>query len=295
MSEEIKIDFIGIGAEKSGTTWLADMLKQHPQIFFPVNKELHYFNRKFVEDPSVDNLNYDKPLSWYLDFFKGAKASQIKGEITPTYLWDANAPERIKQVFSTVKLIAILRDPAERAFSQYTYYQQKGIISEKLSFSEAIEKFPYLIERSAYGQQLRKYFDLFPHEQIKVLFFEDIRKDNKAFLLSVEQFLGIKPFIPASLDDKSNITGDAKYPLLNKLLFRSRLFLRKNNFRLIIELMRITGIAKALEKFRNDSKRPDSVKRSLDASDRQMVTKLLRQDIELLEKLLDTDLYRWKA
>ncbi|MDH5507196.1 MAG: sulfotransferase, partial [Anaerolineae bacterium] len=73
-------DFIIIGAVKSGTTWLADMLRQHPEIYLPEKKEVHYFNKRFAEFPELDNLNNGKPIEWYLDFFKGAKSDQIRGE-----------------------------------------------------------------------------------------------------------------------------------------------------------------------------------------------------------------------
>jgi len=74
-----KIDFIGIGAGKAGTTWLWHGLRQHPGIFMPDQKELHYFNMISFEDDKIRNPRFDQPLSWYLDYFSAALPSQICG------------------------------------------------------------------------------------------------------------------------------------------------------------------------------------------------------------------------
>ncbi|MEW5941138.1 MAG: sulfotransferase, partial [Chloroflexota bacterium] len=74
------IRFLIVGAEKSGTTWLADMLRQHPQVFIPAQKELHYFNRAMDEAPDVENYNFTKPAEWYLEFFREAEPGKILGE-----------------------------------------------------------------------------------------------------------------------------------------------------------------------------------------------------------------------
>ncbi|MFX0093760.1 MAG: hypothetical protein ACFFBD_18555, partial [Candidatus Hodarchaeota archaeon] len=87
-----QLDFIGVGAERSGGPWLAENLAVHPDIFIPPKKELHYFNRN---DILYSNINYDKPLEWYAAFFKTAKSHQLKGEITGRYLWDKYAAKRI--------------------------------------------------------------------------------------------------------------------------------------------------------------------------------------------------------
>lgn len=75
----LKLDFIVVGAERCGTTWLADMLRQHRDVFIPVQKEIHYFNRKFVDFPDIDNYNFDKPIDWYWRFYAEAAAGKKRG------------------------------------------------------------------------------------------------------------------------------------------------------------------------------------------------------------------------
>lgn len=288
-----KIDFIGVGAEKSGTTWLADMLRQHAQIFIPEQKELHYFNRSYNEKPTIDNMNFDQPLSWYLDFFAEAKQNQIAGELTPAYLWDEEAPKRIKQEFPEAKLIFILREPVSRAFSQFTYYQQRAAIDAKLDFITAIEKHPYLLERSKYGEQLQRYFQLFDRSQMLIMFFEDIKRDNAAFLKQVELFLGVDEFIPENINDRSNVTGVAKYPFVNKILFQTRFFLRKYKLDFITKLLRKSGVAAALEDWRNNQNKVAAPKVELSSEERAKAEKMLNEDKELLRTLLNGEEPTW--
>ena len=82
MHDEYKIDFIGIGAAKAGSTWVADNLRRHPDIFIPKKKELNYFCKTELAT-RVPNYRYKKPLSWYHAFFTDAGPGQVKGEISP--------------------------------------------------------------------------------------------------------------------------------------------------------------------------------------------------------------------
>jgi len=119
-------DFIIIGAMKSGTTTLHNILRQHSQIFLPPEKEIHYFD--------IDK-NYTKGLDYYASFFNDAKRYQLIGEITPRYIWNSQIAQRIaKDLGTKTKLIAILRNPADRAFSHY----KMNILnkSEKRSFDD---------------------------------------------------------------------------------------------------------------------------------------------------------------
>ena len=100
--------FLGVGTQKGGTTSLYQLLKGHPDIYLPDNKEIHYFT-KF----------YDRGDAWYRKQFEPAPAGQLRGEITPYYLFHAAVPKRIHALRSDMKIIALLRHPVERTLSQY--------------------------------------------------------------------------------------------------------------------------------------------------------------------------------
>jgi len=296
MQETRKLDFLVVGAEKCGTTWLADMLKQHPQVFVPEGKELHYFNRKFVEFPDLDNFNFDKPLEWYLSFYKDAAPGQVKGEICPTYLWDLEAPSRIRDFEPGLKILILLRNPVERTFSAYRYYQQRGIIGRE-SLREAVANYHnILIERSQYFAQVKRYLDLFPPEQVRVWCLTK-RGGMESMLREVETFLGVDEFVPANASARSNITGEPRNWLLNRALAYSRRAVRRTRvLAAFVDIMRGLGVDRRLEAVRRENvstAAPTELSR-MNEEEKAWLAGLLRPDVEQLESLLNVDLSEWK-
>ncbi len=186
-------NFLCIGTQRGGTTWLYEMLRVHPDIYLPVQKEIHFFN---------NDSNYDKGIDWYeKTFFSNTEGKKIIGEITPAYLYIESAAQRIyKNLGKDIKLIIMLRNPAERAFSDYWMEYFRG--NETLSFEEAILMEPYricrsyeeklyysYIKRGFYYAQIKNYFGFYPSGNIKILIFEEFFKDIPNNLNDVLQFL----------------------------------------------------------------------------------------------------------
>src|SRR3989344_5640213 len=101
-----KVDFIGVGAPKCGTTWIAECLAEHPDVCFSWNKEPHFFNR---------DREYEKSLDYYRTYFKNCENKKLRGEYTVNYLYFDSAADRIKKHFPGTKIIIALRNPIERA------------------------------------------------------------------------------------------------------------------------------------------------------------------------------------
>ena len=118
--------FLCIGAQKSGTTTLYGLLKQHPNIYLPPTKELHYFT-----------LNYSEGIDWYKNHFINCASHQVCGEITPYYLFHPFAALRASQVIPNARILILLRDPVERALSQY--YHSCRLKFETLDIKSAFE------------------------------------------------------------------------------------------------------------------------------------------------------------
>jgi hypothetical protein len=108
-------DFLVLGTQKGGTTTLHHLLRQHPDVFLPSVKEVHFFS-----------LHYGKGAAWYGEHFRGAQPQQRCGEITPYYLFHPEAPGRIHQLLPKARLIILLRDPVERLLSQYFHSRRLG-------------------------------------------------------------------------------------------------------------------------------------------------------------------------
>jgi hypothetical protein len=287
------IDFIGIGAAKSGTTWVYEMLKQHPQVFLPYHKEIHYFNRTFTEKPELDNYNFDKPLSWYLDFFKDARPDQVIGEITPTYIWDEAAAQRIHEFNPDVKILAVLREPVDRLYSYYLFLIQRGVLGN-ISIDEALVQRPDLLMRNQYYTLLKRYYDLFPRQNIKVMLYDDLRADNKEFLLEIERFLGVADFIPENYNQRTMITGDPRFKLFNRLIFKARTFLRKYDLKFVLDFLRFTRLSYLLEDIRTYQTKPWKEKPHLDKRKQAELKAYFREEVDNLEKLIGRDLSVWK-
>ena len=196
-----QLDFIVIGAAKSGTTTLHELLRFHEDIYIPDAKEVPFFSNNNV---------YQKGMEKYLqDYFAEADTRQVWGTITPQYMLgegDTNpqiVAERMFQSLPNIKLIALLRDPTERAFSHYKMYVQRGhetrefekIINKSLENPElnrqkTIPERDYIFG-SEYGRILKYYYDLFPKENILVLTTDQLRRDPAMVVGRVCKFLNI--------------------------------------------------------------------------------------------------------
>lgn len=198
-------DFLVIGAQRSGTTHLFKIMKMHPSICIASKKETFYF---------VRDEEYEKGIDYYRSLFSHCKQNVLKGELTPDYLFHETSAERIhKDLGSDIKLIAILRNPIDRAWSQY----QRSVRNGKTisTFEKAILKHPKLLARGLYAQQLERYLKLFPKENILITFYDDMKEDIDGYLEKVFGFLGvdwsneIKALVYDQTLDKSTNYGHA--------------------------------------------------------------------------------------
>ena len=185
-------DFLCVGTQKGGTTSLQKLLEHHPETFLPIRKELQYFT-----------LNYDLGANWYSQQFSGAKQNQVCGEITPYYLFHPEAATRIHKLLPNVKIIILLRDPVERALSQYFHARRHGF--ETLDIRTALrseqkrlasgdsfshQKHSY-VSRSRYSEQLRRFELTFPPKQLLILRSEDLFNNTSHWWKIIQSFIGV--------------------------------------------------------------------------------------------------------
>lgn len=182
-----------IGAQKSGTTFLANLLDEHPGITLSNPKEPGYFTG-----------NWDKGIEWYSSKFSGpennilidASTSYSAGNFTKTndntrYLSHYNdVPEKIHSVSPNAKFIYLLRDPVSRAYSSYWHDVRNGL--EKKPFRKAINDNSYYLRVGYYAKQIRLYLELFPMENFLILLFEDLKQDPVGTANRCFRFIGLK-------------------------------------------------------------------------------------------------------
>lgn len=285
--------FICIGAGKAGTTWLWEMLRQHPDLFLPDVKEIDWFNEISFEGSDVRNPNHAKSVEWYLSHFDDARPGQVSGEISPSYLWDATAARSIHDFDPDMKVLVMLRDPVERLFSSYLYGKQKGAIGRHLTFEEALVRVDYLLGRAAYCPGLHRYLDLFDRAQVKAVFHDDLVVDPVALLEEIEAFIGVPPFVPDNVRERHNVTMASKYPAVTETLMRLRIAAKRYGLEWMVERGRGTALHHLFRWFQAQV-RPYDEKPSVSAATDENLRQRFIEDIECVERLLAVDLSRWK-
>lgn len=201
-------DFLIIGAQKAGTTWLRSLLRRHPNVYMP-DREVHFFNKKH---------NYKRGVNWYARHFEDGEPEKRIGEKTPNYLW-TNVPEEgsdvsalhrnIAETLPDVQLIAILRNPVERALSAYNHHMARGrlpphVPMERVLFGEhqPLCRRHGILTMGEYDRQLRDYLNVFDREQLLVLIFEeDIVENSERARQRTCSFLDLDP---SRIAEKSN-------------------------------------------------------------------------------------------
>jgi hypothetical protein len=228
-------DFFIAGHAKCGTTALYEMLRPHPQLFMPELKEPAYFAtdlRTRFRRPAAGAL--PETLEDYLALFEGAEAQQRAGEASSLYLWSHDAARNIAEVQPDARVIAILREPASFLRSLHLQLLQNHIESQK-SLRKAIALEParragkripkssvrpqalFYSERVRYIEQVRRYHDAFPADQVLVLIYEEFRRDNEATVRKVQRFLGVDDPLPIGVTD-ANPTVRVRSQQLDELV-----------------------------------------------------------------------------
>lgn len=190
------VEFLIAGVQKGGTTALHAFLSQHPDLYLPARKELHFFDDESLDWSQPDYTRFHR-------HFRDRGSSQIAGEATPIYTYWQPAAARIHRYNAAMKLIVLLRNPVERAYSQWSMEFGRG--TETLGFSAAIRGgrsrflggqhrvFSY-VERGFYSEQVEGLTSLFPIAQLLFLRTEDLRERHRATLDRVCDFLGVGRF-----------------------------------------------------------------------------------------------------
>jgi len=230
-------DYLILGAKKAGTTALYDYVTQHPQVTPAFRKEISFFNGY-----------HGRGQLWYRSLFPTVFGQRIKilkhggpvltGEATPDYLWRADCAGRVKALIPKVKLIAILRNPVDRAFSHYNHNRRFGF--EERSFEDAVDAEAERLEterlqapdahrqvhfmhhsykaRGAYVDQLVRWFEVFPREQFLVLKAEDLKQEPEQALRRVFGFLDLPYHAPTEFRKLNSAVYETMDPPVRRKL-----------------------------------------------------------------------------
>lgn len=303
---ELIPDFLIIGAGKSGTTSLDNYLKQHPDIYISARKEPNFYGyelntaKDFEGSPELNHYsNSITNLSDYLKLFEPAALTQLKGETSNTYMYHKHAAERIKHYNPEIRLIAVLRQPAERLFSRFLHLAREDRLPSA-NFEDCLDRESIwwqrndLIKEGFYGKHLSKFYNLFRADQIKVILYDEMRNDPDNTLKHIFDFLGIVDNINIDFSIEYNKSGFIKNKAVDALIGQNS---RPKEFikRLLPEMLfnsikNAQLVQKKLNKARGKNLERPKLSSALKA---KLTHEVYKEDILKLSKLINKDLKHW--
>jgi hypothetical protein len=295
-------NFLLIGAPKAGTTAIYHYLKQHPEIFMSPVKEARFFG-----DEGVKSVTAIRDLEKYKALFQNVTTQKIWGEATPDYLCSPSAATQIKTIIPEAKLVAIIRNPVDRAYSHYIYMSRiirhqvsnKQDLPKYIEYKKLVDKTPkplnippisdendfLYLRPSLYAEDLKRYYQLFGKDKIQILLYDDLKANPVKTMHSIFYFLGVDPEFVPDVTQKHNITGVPKNEFLDEILISSnwiktmaKLFLPKK-----------IRISVASSMYKANIKPYDS----LDTTTRSILMEVFRDDILQTQDLIQRDLRSW--
>lgn len=293
LSQKEFLDFVYVGAPRSGSTWLAAALRDHPEIWIPGNKELHFFNARLVY---AFEYKYPRGIKHYRSYFEKAPDNVKLGELSPFYYYDPNAAYRIYSHFPNARIIACLRNPADVVYSLYLLMRQRERRAE--SFEEEILRNPDLLDLGFYHRLLTPYFDWFQKENIHIQIFEEFFEDEEKNCADLYKFLDVdSTFRSGVLGSRINASTE-KPPGVNAPL-RGHIISLLNTKPLMpvkyfLHRFRVDRIGSHVTNATSKSVQK-SVTSGLSAETRSKLLEQFEPDIQRLEVLLGRSLDIWRV
>lgn len=269
------LSVIGIGPQKTATTWLAQVLGASGGISLPTEvKETFFWDRHFT-----------KGEGWY---FRHFHSKGLGAEIGPTYFHSLEATKRLKAHNPALKIIITLRDPADRAFSLYLHHVRKG--RTRKGFREAIVDFPEILEASHYGKHLQRWIEAFGKAQILVLLQDDIERAPADVLKQIGMFIGQNIDVGAlDISKRVNAAGVPRSQRFAAVSTKIAEALRALGLHRVINFAKSMGL-KSLIYSASGRSLP-----ALDTRDRIWLISQFEDDIRFVENHLSVPLEHWRS
>lgn len=288
--------FIIIGAARAGTTSLYEYAGQHPDVYVSPVKEPNFFavegRRLRHQGPGESALRWVTDFDSYVELFRGAPGRCAAGEASPLYLYSQTAPRLIRHYLPDVRLVAILRDPVERAYSAFSYLRERGS-EPHANFLDALEDEDRRVKENwshiwhyrrmgFYYEQLSRYYERFSSDQIRILLYEDLAHDPGRVAMQLFEHIRVDSSFEPDTSIRRNVSGDSRYALLAPLFRPNRV---TNRLRPLLSQRFGPLVARAKDRVLVKPPMPVEAARTLGA--------LYRSDVERLQDLIKRDLSNW--
>ena len=290
-------NFIVFGIEKAGTTSIYNYLNQHPQIYMSPVKETNFFEKDWEnQPPEVQAKKRDGiySLEKYCQLFEAVTDETAIGEVSPNYLFHyQESVQRIKTTIPDVKLIAILRNPVDRAYSDYLMHV-RDVIGKPQSLEEQVKhraKSSFTLRKGLYYEPLKNYFDAFSKENIRIYLYDDLCQNAVELMQDIYRFLKVESKFNPDTSKKAQVAEVPKNKTFNYLLRG------KNPFRNIAASFLKTFLSEEKRQFlRSKLLKLNATSKSslpLSSDERSLLLEYYREDILQLQGLIDRDLSAW--
>ena len=288
-----RIDFIGIGAPKCGTTWISACLAQHPEIGFANDKEVYYFADSLVRSYFHASFNhYARGPQWYhLQFPSSKPAARIFGEYTVDYMYDPRSAERIFDYHPDIRILVALRNPVDMVYSWY-WYNRVGLIANLPDTFEAAMAIPAFRDLGCYDRALKPFFDRFPPDRIKILLYDDIRANPQDVLRDLFLFFGVDPtFQPSQMENRVNPAMTTRFPFLQRL--GQATYAALNRMPLVSSIVNSRSFERSLLAVYGRINRMPKAYASIQPGIRKELTRYYKDDLKQLEGRMGRGLNEW--
>ncbi len=277
------IDFIGIGVQKAGTTWLHQMLAEHPEVCVARGDD---------KDTQFFSCYYDRGFEWYERHFADVGGATRRGEISTSYFSCGDAPERVRHYNPDVRLLLCLRNPVDRVVSNHRHEIRLGHISgENLSLERALHNNPAYVDQSMYYSHLCRWLESFSMASFHILVFEELFADPAVALEGIYKFLQVRPgLLPPEVKERVNEGRIPRSRTLDKRIKTTAMTMRRWGLGWGIEALKAAGLKKLVRggNTRADDPVPIPPKVLLTLRAR------FRTENEKLSRLLGRDLSIWE-
>lgn len=288
-------NFLIVGVQKAGTTSIYNYLKQHPQVYMSPVKETSFLERDWEQFSEIvqKNPKLIATFEQYCQLFEDVKNEIAIGEASPNYLFHyESSAQLIQRYVPDAKLIAILRNPSERAYSDYLMHIREGIgnrsLSEQIKFSADKS---FLIRKGFYYTPIKHYLDKFGRDKLQVYLYDDLCKSPVEFMQNFYRFIGVDDKFNPDISFKAQVAQVPKNELVNDIL-RKKNPLRSS----VASILKVVLPVNVRQNIRSqliniNSKGKEEV--TFSEADRKGLINIYREDILKLQDLIQKDLSSW--
>ncbi len=286
-NQHIEPTFIGVGGQKCATTWLAECLRAHPEIFLSSPKEIDYFG---------SSARGDRSLDWYLSHFSAGAGCQAVGEFSTRYLVKRSSLEALHKALPGAQIIVSLREPVDRFISAWKHVVRCNVLAKsdfgvlnRETLAKARKLAPSLFSDGLYSLGLRTCLESYGVDRVHVVIKDQIETRPRLILSELYQFLGVDPGFVPSVAEKRVSPGIMPRSVLLETLRRKAHRIAKYRFPALINLGHASGASNLFRRLNADRK----TELHLEPAALEELREFYRKEVETLRSLLGLEFESW--